>query len=354
MKVLSLTRYSRLGASSRLRSLQYFPELRAAGIEVEHAPLFDDHYLQCLYARQGTGRQRAAALARRCASLLTLPTARYDLLWVEKELLPWMPYWMEAALLPRRLPLLLDYDDAVFHNYDQHRRPLVRAVLGNKIDHLMRRAALVIGGSPYLCERAQAAGAARVEYLPTVVDLQRYAVAPPGPVRKPLRIGWMGTPVTARFLQLVLPVLRQLSLQYELELLVVGGHIAAEGLPVRVLPWSEDSEAAAIAQMDIGIMPLSDSPWERGKCGYKLIQYMACGKPVVASPVGVNRQLVTDGINGFCAATPEQWLTALDRLLADEALRMRCGAAARRRVEEFYCLQRTAPQLVAWMKELAR
>lgn len=353
MKVLSLTRYNRLGASSRLRSLQYFPWLQQAGIEIEHAPLFDDEYLQRLYARQPTGAWQRQALLRRCRRLLQVRRGQYDLLWLEKELLPWLPWLIESALLPRGIPLLVDYDDAIFHNYDQHRLPLVRRLLGHKIDQLMQRADLVVGGSPYLCERAVAAGARRVEYLPTVVDLQRYPVQQAQAEARPLRVGWMGTPVTARFLQPVLPVLQQLTRQHAVELLVVGGQIEAPGLPVSTLPWSEDTEAASIGQMDIGIMPLHDSPWERGKCGYKLIQYMACGLPVVASPVGVNRELVTDGVNGFCASTPEQWLSALDRLLGDAALRARCGAAARRRVEERYCLQRTAPQLLTWMKELA-
>lgn len=353
MKVLGLTRYSRQGASSRLRSLQYFPALAAAGISVEHRPLFDDAYLQRLYARQPTGRLQAAALLRRMALLWRLKRSDCDVLWLEKELLPWLPWLLEAALLPSGVPLLIDYDDAIFHNYDQHRLPLVRAVLGHKIDRLMRRADLVVGGSPYLVERARAAGARRVEYIPTVVDLERYpvpATREPGP----LRVGWMGTPMTAHFLQPLLPVLQQVHAIEPFELLIVGGAVEVPGVPVTVLPWSEAGEAAAIARMDIGLMPLNDSPWERGKCGYKLIQYMACGRPVLASPVGVNRQLVEDGVNGFCAATPEQWQQRLLLLLRDGSLRQRCGEAARARVEQQYCLQRTAPRLVDLLQQLGR
>lgn len=356
MKVLSLTRYSRLGASSRLRSMQYFPALAAAGITIEQRPLFDDSYLQQLYARQATTALQGKALLARMRCLMGVRRGDYDLVWLEKELLPWLPYALEAALLPRHVPLLIDYDDAIFHNYDQQRRAPLRWLLGDKIDRLMRRADLVIGGSPYLCQRARQAGARRVEYLPTVVDLQRYpapsAHLPPAEEHLP-RIGWMGTPMTAKFLQPLIPVLQQLATIHRFELLLVGGAIEVPGVAVVTLPWSEAGEVAAISAMDIGIMPLADSPWERGKCGYKLIQYMACAKAVVASPVGVNRQLVSDGINGFCAETPEQWLRYLDRLLSDHALRQHCGAAARRRVEDSYCLQRTAPQLIEWMKELA-
>ena len=117
---------------------------------------------------------------------------------------------------------------------------------------------------------------------------------------------------------------------------------ATLGLPMDSLPWAEATESEDIARLDIGIMPLVDAPFERGKCGYKLIQYMACGLPVVASPVGVNRQIVEHGVNGFLADTPEAWATALRTLCHDPALRARMGAAGRRKVEQQYCLHVTA------------
>ena len=351
-RILSLTRYNRQGASSRLRSLQYFPALEAADFEVVHRPLFDDDYLAALYAKAPTRALQARALTRRWQALRSAEAIDVDVIWVEKELFPWLPYGWEKRFLPRNVPLVLDLDDAIFHNYDQHRSPLVRALLGRKIDALMARADLVIGGSPYLCERARKAGATRVEYLPTVVDLARYPLAPVKSSGK-VSIGWMGTPVTARFLQPVAPALAMLAERYDLELRVVGGQIELPGVPIVCEPWSEATEAASIGRMDIGIMPLTDSPWERGKCGYKLIQYMAVGRPVVASPVGVNRDLVEEGRNGFCASTPEEWQRALERLIVDPALRVQCGRVARARVEDRYCLAQTAPKLVQWMKELA-
>jgi hypothetical protein len=114
------------------------------------------------------------------------------------------------------------------------------------------------------------------------------------------------------------------------------------------IPWTEQTEAASIASFDIGIMPLLDGAFERGKCGYKLIQYMACGLPVVASPVGVNRQIVEHGVNGFLAETPEQWEQALQTLLADAGLRQRMGQAGRLKVEQHYCIQAN----VSWLAKL--
>jgi hypothetical protein len=117
--------------------------------------------------------------------------------------------------------------------------------------------------------------------------------------------------------------------------------------------WSEDSEVAMIQSMDIGIMPLTDSPWARGKCGYKLIQYMACGLPVVASPVGVNADIVEHGVNGFLATTEDEWRQALTTLLRDPDLRRRMGAAGRRKVETDYSLQVWGPRVAAIFHEIA-
>ncbi|MGA9469887.1 MAG: glycosyltransferase family 4 protein, partial [Candidatus Macondimonas sp.] len=117
------------------------------------------------------------------------------------------------------------------------------------------------------------------------------------------------------------------------------------GVDVERLPWQLDAEAEMLRRCDIGVLPLDDTPWERGKCGYKLIQYMACAKPVVASPVGVNRQLVEPGVNGYLATTSADWTRALNQLREDAALRARLGEAGRARVAADYDLQVTAPQL---------
>ena len=134
---------------------------------------------------------------------------------------------------------------------------------------------------------------------------------------------------------------------------VIGIDAQSLGLPMESVPWTEQTEVASVASFDIGIMPLVDESFERGKCGYKLIQYMACGLPVVASPVGVNRQIVEHGVNGFLAETPAQWEQALHTLLADAGLRQRMGSAGRRKVEAQYCLQVTGPKLASLLKTAA-
>ena len=130
------------------------------------------------------------------------------------------------------------------------------------------------------------------------------------------------------------------------QLILVGsGQMKLEGIPLEIRSWSEETEINDLQSFDVGIMPLPDEPWERGKCGYKLIQYMACGKPVVASPVGVNKQIVEEKVNGFLATTEDNWINALISLRDDQILRERMGTASRKKVEANYCLQITAPRL---------
>jgi glycosyltransferase involved in cell wall biosynthesis len=353
MKILSLSRYDRLGSTSRVRAYQYLPYLRSEGIEITEAPLFEGEYLRRLYAgeRIGYGYICFAYLSRLISLLRGF---RFDLLWIEKELLPFLPPWCEIFLSACGIPYIVDYDDATFHQYDLHPNKLVRHVLGQKIDTVMRRAALVMVGNEYLAARARQAGARRVACLPTVVDLERYEIAiKPREGTRSFQIGWIGSPVTAHYLELVAEALRQISQESNTRLIVVGAErVRLDGVPLELRAWTEEAEVCDIQSFDVGIMPLADGPWEQGKCGYKIVQYMACGKPAVASPVGINKQIIEDGMNGFLATTTSQWVCALRALRDHEHLRERLGRRARMTVEKEYSLQVTAPRLVSLLRSV--
>lgn len=357
MKVLYLPRYERLGSSSRVRGYQYLPWLRAAGLEVSVAPLLPDTYLTALYGqRRPSTAGILAAYLRRLATLMQ--SRRFDVLWLEKEAFPWLPGLFDTLMLGRRIPYLVDFDDAIFHRYDQHRSAWVRSLLGDKIDSIMRRAAVVTCGNEYLAERAQQAGARRVEILPTAIDLERYPSAPRssrlGRDGTPV-IGWIGTPATEHYLEQVRAPLLRVCQHDRAQVRLIGARQPAwSDLPLQVVPWSEATEVEQISGLDVGIMPLLDAPWERGKCGYKLIQYMGCGLPVVATPVGINREIVEHGHNGFLANTSAAWEQALVTLVGDAAMRERMGAAGRAKVMRAFSVQANAPRLLDALRTAAQ
>lgn len=351
IRILGCARLNHLGASTRYRLTQYLPYLRQEGFQVEVAPLLDDQYLRVRYSTGSRSPLRAMqAYIRRIGQVWQ--RARYDLLWVYKEALPWIPRWLERLVFPPHVPYMVDFDDAEFHRYDAHESWPVRALLGKKVDGVMRDAAMVVAGNSYIAERAQQVGAARVSILPTVVDLTRYAVSPP-PANKVFTLGWIGTPITAQFLRWLQPALREICRQRNARLIAIGsGPLELEGVPVDVRPWSEETEVRDMQEFDVGIMPLTDTPHNRGKCGLKLIQYMATVRPVVGTPLGVNREIIQHGRNGFYAETMRDWIDAIDVLRSDAELRQRMGLAGRKLVEERYSLAVAAPKLAKLLREV--
>jgi glycosyltransferase involved in cell wall biosynthesis len=351
--VLILSRHAPQAASSRLRTYQYIPYLRAAGAEISVAPFFDAAYLQQLYAENSRRRyvEVGKAYIRRLRALFGV--RRYSVVWVEKELFPFLPASFEAFLRLMRVPYVVDYDDATFHTYDHHRRSLVRILLSNKLDPLLRGAQTVAVGNSYLEAYVSAHGARAVVRIPTTVDIQRYSVRP-APSDQELRIGWIGTPKTVKYLELLFAPLRKVARKRRLRLVTIGAPSLGDiGVPVEQHDWSSETEAQLLSSLHLGVMPLPDEPWERGKCGYKLIQYMACGRPVIASPVGVNTDIVTPQV-GFLASTDEEWVTSIEALANDRNLRDLIGVSGRQRVEQEYTVQMIAPRIVKLLRQAAK
>ena len=349
-RILLLSRYTRLGASSRLRFFQYLPYLEKMGFSFTIRPFFGDRYLEGLY----DGKVPLFSVLRSYIARFTtiLNAKRFDAIWMEAELFRWLPAWVEEALFPAGVPIVVDYDDAIFHWYEVQRFPGVCRLLGQKINRIMAMADLVVVGNDYLGKRARLAGARRIENVPSVVDIDRYFVVSRNVSRR-LTVGWIGTPVTAKFLFHIAAALQDIVRVFGVRIIAVGANPQQlHGLPVEVRPWQENTEVAEIQDFDVGLMPLPDEPYERGKCGYKLIQYMACGKPVVASPVGMNTEIVRHGENGFLATTTDEWIDALSHLLEDPNLRFRMGQAGRSMVESAYSLQMQAPRLEGMLRSV--
>lgn len=314
--------------SSRLRGLSRLPALRAAGfdvdvIDVPRPPL----------ARSA----RFAALPRYAAAV------------IQKKLLRRWDLWLLERKARR---LVYDFDDAVaVRPYDDAVDPRRAARLAETI----ARCDAVIAGNDELARYA--AGHPNVRVIPTAVDVAAYRVKPPALASQSsgrVVVGWIGTRGNLRYLEALAPAFRTLAGRgvSACVRVVCDGVPGALGIPVEAVSWTMGGEAADLEGFDIGVMPLEDTAWSRGKCGFKLLQYMAAGLPAVASPVGVNRTIIRHGENGLLAATPEEWAEALVRLAGDPALRSRLGRAARETVETRFALASWSNAFVDLLREV--
>lgn len=317
-------------ASTRYRILQYLPYLEAAGLQCDVVPL--------------------SRTARHWLSLLR-QIRRADCTFVQKKLFSPLELRLVRGAARR---LVYDLDDAVMFKdgpatHWQQRRQRRRFAA------TVKRADLVVAGNGYLREQTLPFNR-RVELLPTPIDLRRYTVKPAGGEGETVTLGWIGSRITLHYLQELAPVLEELGRRHpQLRLKIVADEFfALQQLPVIRKSWSAADEIADLHSFDIGLMPLRDDPWSRGKCGFKLLQCMAVGVPVVCSPVGMNTEIVRDGEEGFWAGDPQQWIERLEQLIGDVARRRQMGAKGRRTVQERYSLEGNAPRLLAWLREMER
>jgi glycosyltransferase involved in cell wall biosynthesis len=353
MRALFLSKFGELNAACRYRMAQYIPYLRSAGIDCHLEPLLPDEYIKRLYGRRSRGVALAQlsplvalAMLRRWRRIRSVST--YDVVYLQYEALPYLPFWLETPLFRSGAGVVVDFDDAVNLTYEDHPNPVLRRLLRAKIPSVTRASCQVTAANRHMADWATRYNP-NVTMLPNSVDLTRYpaeggrsGVDGTGvPV-----IGWIGTPVTAKYLQLVEEPLRTLRNRFAFKLRVIGApDFRMEGVDVEAVPWSESTEVTLLQQCDIGVMPLSDDPWSRGKSALKLIQYMSAGIAAVASPVGTNADVLRDGHNGFLAATGDEWVRKLSLLLDNAELRQRLALNGRRTVEASYSLHRNGQRL---------
>jgi len=352
--VLILSRYTPLGASSRVRTYQYLEHLRAAGLTFDVRPMFDDVYVAARNSDNGAAPlvNVVRAYIGRLRSMLSASSTRA--VWIEYELLPWLPFGFEQWFYESNRPVIVDYDDAIFHRYDSHRHAAIRALLGDKIDRIMAASTLVVAGNEYLAGRARLAGARHVEILPSVIDLTRYRQRTPIGSEE-FVIGWIGSRSTTSHLRVLGPVLRDMATELRLRVVNVGGsRWDVPGVRIDNRTWSEEGEIDRMLDFDVGVMPLPDEPWTRGKCGFKLIQYMGCALPTVASPVGANVHIVDHGVTGFLASTPDDWKNSLRALARSPDLRLQMGRQGFEKAARQYSLAVTAPKLVDLVQSVLR
>jgi glycosyltransferase involved in cell wall biosynthesis len=360
IRVLALSPIPEEGAGCRFRIAQFIPHLASEGIEVTLRSLFDADFFRLVY-RPGHYLRKALSFAelsiKRLDSLRD--ASRFDAIFIYREMFPIGPALVERLLsMRRRPPVIFDFDDAIFLPSVSDANRFISALKApGKVATIIRHSDQVIAGNEYLAAYARRFNAA-VTIIPTCVDTTRFVPLPDGALsnngsgaREPV-VGWIGSPTTAPYVRRLSPVLQRVRQRHPFVLRVSGAGESLEvaGITTEQPQWALGDEVRLFNTCDVGVYPLADDEWSRGKCGFKAIEFMACGVPVVAAAVGVNREIVEDGVNGFLASTEDEWVEKLGRLLADPQLRRRFGEAGRRTIEENYSLRVHAPKLAATLR----
>jgi len=351
VRVLALTRWPRSAASSRQRFLAFASFLARHDIELTVRPFFDEAYISRVNSGlKANSMELMAHYGRRLSELSK--RGRYDLLWIEKEALPQIPYHLEALFLGNS-KILLDLDDA-WHLRTQA-SPL-RHLLARKIERLSRRADGLTVANAALKAWAVQAGVpeSKVTLVPTGLDVNLYESAPEPD--GPFTLGWIGGPFTTEYLESIERPLRRLSSE-GVHLLVVGENRELDrlgGIRLEQHPWSEATESKLLSRCHVGISPLLHDGWSQFKSGYKLIQYMAAGRPAVASPIGANCDVMAAEETGLFATSEAEWYSQINRLRQDSDLRRRLGRQARLRCEQMFSIEALGGHLTRLMHQLAR
>lgn len=356
-KIYVFTKYSAKGPSSRYRTFQYIP-IWQKEYDIEINELLGDWYF-C------GGNHLLRKFFLLCKSflkryILLRKITPNDIVWIEYELFPYLGTQNEKMLKKKGIPFILDYDDAIFHHYDNHPNFLVRKLLGKKIRSLVKLANFVITGSPYLTNYVKLAQPRTIE-IPTSINPMEYdlTISRFEKEKKGIFIvGWLGSYSTSFNLTLIVEAFASFSKKYQAELWLMGFDERMvemwEGLPVRFFKWGADVEKRFLNTIDVGVMPLVDLPFAHGKCGFKLIQYMAMGKPTISTPMEANLKIDRERIN-FFASTTKEWEEAFETIA-----KVGTGTSYngnRKVVEEFYNIHRNGNvylDLFKRIKELDR
>ena len=328
------SKYSFLGPSSRYRAYQYQKDFRKAGWSFEIFPLFEEEYFSALrdpISARRVLRKSTYSISRFADRLFHLRNSDADLIVIEQQLFPYLPFVLEKQFLPRKF--LLEIDDAIYLTHPE------------KLPKLFQAASGVVAGNEIL-ERFILQFQRNVEVIPTTIDTNLFKPLD-RETRDKIVIGWSGLEYNFKYLHEIAAVLKDALQHYPTEFVILSGSPPRSfPVPYRFEKWDSERESEQIASFDIGLMPLRIDEWSKGKCAMKLLQYMAAGIPGIATAVGVNTKVIEDGINGFVAATPDEWKSKLKLLLENTALRKSMGIAARNTVVNQYSKHVWFPRLL--------
>ena len=333
--------------SQRYRIEQWEPWLRRHGVDITYAPFEDPELHQVLYQRGHMGRKLSLVMSAFRRRLTVLGSVRdFDAIYILREAALLGPPIIEGLLKRKGIPIVFDFDDAIFVSYRSPSNGYLSYLkFAGKTKSICRLAAHVMVGNPYLAEYARRFNK-NVTVVPTTIDTEKYLMRSERAANEVPVIGWTGSFSTVQHLDTLRGALQKLARRERFRLRVIGtSEYHLEGVEIETIHWRAETEVEDLGPIDIGIMPLPDDKWSKGKCGLKALQFMAVGIPVVCSPVGVNTVIIQDGQNGLLAATEDEWIEKLSQLMRRPELRERLGKAGRATVEQTYSAAAQAPRV---------
>ncbi len=349
-------------AATRVRIYQYLPFIEKRGMSYRIFPIVSDATTRRMLASptfKGPGKllyylQVLVEKLFRFVGVLFL-AGRYDVVFFQRTS---FPFGLEKLIKKVNPNIIFDFDDSIFMADPDSKElgwlgRLKDRLKASEVSGMVSASKLVVAGNDFLKEYADRFSRNAIVSTETI-DTVRYTVGP----RKtsgPVCIGWIGSPSTSAYLEMLLPVWRVLVKQYDLRIRLIGaGDYRREGLEIVNVPWDFETEIGELHKFDIGVMPQPTSQWTEGKFGSKMLQYMAVGVPAVISHSRANAEVMEDGVNGFLARTEEDWIGRLSLLIEDAALRERVGMAGRRTVESRFSLQARGAEFVELLERSLR
>jgi len=348
ISVLFLTRYPVEGASSRYRVYQYLPHLEKLGVRCDAQSFMDTTLYDLSFTSGAVTLKVVKTIAAAARRLMVLQHWRkYDIIFMQRELLPFGPPLIERYLRSKGCCLVFDYDDALFIKKASRYNPIATMLRSpNKVRQIMKNVDCVVAGNSWLRDVAEEEGA-RAVTIEVAEDTDRIPMHPGHTNARPLTIGWLGSPSTVKYLNLIAPVLERIArtfprVRFEL---VGGGAFEMKGVDWQHTTWSLDGEIEALQRFDIGLMPLPSEDWAKGKSGGKARTYMAAGVVPVCTDVGYNRELIRHGETGFLCTDEKSWFEALSHLIEDPTLRQRIADGGRADVQARFSPAQQAARL---------
>ena len=332
----------------RFRLEQWEPLLKKEGVEITYFPFETAELREVLY-QSGNAMTKIAAvtrnLLRRQNEISNL--GKFDLVYVFREAALLGPAWFERKIARSGVPMIFDFDDAVFVSYKSPSNGYLSYLkFPAKTATSCRLSGHVMAGNQFLADYASKYND-RVTIVPTTIDTEKYLPVQKSTDPQLVTIGWSGSFSTVQHLDTIRETLQELARGKQFRLRVIGtADYTIDGVDVEAIPWRSATEIEDLSHIDIGVMPLPDDIWSKGKCGLKALQYMALGVPTVCSPVGVNATIITDGQNGYIAGNKKEWIEKLSMLIDSAALRKQIGDAGRETVETGYSAISQAPRVL--------